>query len=218
MKSLFQAILKMNTKYFFILNTILLLLLTWFTKTEIVTEREIINFYSTQLSYEQIERVLDDQKKWEWLGYVFIPLIYLLKLSLITLSVYTGILLLNIKTLRWNKIFGAVVLADMIFFIPAIIKMFWFTFQSDYTLEDVQYFLPGSMLNMFDPKLLEPWLIYPIQSLNIWELAFWLALAVGLKRYLDGDFYRSMSLVAGTYGTGLVIWIVFVTFLTLNFT
>jgi len=106
----------------------------------------------------------------------------------------------------------------MIFLIPSIIKMAWFTFKSDYTLEDVQYFLPGSMLNIFDPKLLEPWLIYPIQSLNIWELAFWIALAVGLKKYLDGDFYRSMSLVAGTYGAGLVIWVVFVTFLTLNFT
>ncbi len=218
MKSLLQTILKMNIKYFFILNTILLLLLTWFTKTEIVTEREIINFYSTQLSYEQIEQILDGQKKWEWLGYAFIPPIYLLKLSLVTLSVYTGILLLNIKTLSWRKIFGVVIIADMIFLIPSIIKMVWFTFQSNYTLEDVQYFLPGSMLNIFDPKLLEPWLIYPIQSLNIWELVFWAALAWGLKKYLDGDFYRSMSLVAGTYGTGLVIWVVFVTFLTLNFT
>jgi len=208
----------MTSKIVLAISLFILILLTWYTKTEIVTEREIVNFYSTQLSYEQIEQILAGQKKWEWLGYLFIPIFYLLKLSLVTLCVYTGILLLNIKNISWNKIFGVVVIADMIFLIPSIIKMAWFTFKSDYTLEDVQYFLPGSMLNIFDPKLLEPWLIYPIQSLNIWELAFWIALAVGLKKYLDGDFYRSMSLVAGTYGAGLVIWVVFVTFLTLNFT
>lgn len=196
----------------------MLFLLTWYTKTEILTEREIANFYSTQLSYEQIEQMLINQRKWEWLGYLFIPVFYLLKILLVTLCVYTGILLLNIKSLSWSKVFGAVVVADMIFLIPAIIKMVWFTFQADYTLEDVQYFLPGSMLNIFEPKQLEQWLLYPIQSVNIWELLFFLALAFGLKKYLDDDFSRSMGLVVSTYGVGLVVWIVFVTFLTLNFT
>jgi hypothetical protein len=208
----------MPVKYILIFVIFFLFLLTWYTQTEILTEREIVNFYSTQLSYEQIKQMLSNQKKWEWLGYVFIPVFYLLKLSLVTLCVYTGILLLNIKSLSWSRIFGAVVVADMIFLIPAIIKMVWFTFQADYTLEDVQYFLPGSMLNIFEPKLLEQWLIYPIQSVNIWELLFFIALALGLKKYLDGDFSRSMGLVVSTYGVGLVVWIVFVTFLTLNFT
>jgi hypothetical protein len=149
---------------------------------------------------------------------LLIPVVYLLKLSLVTLCVYIGILLLNIKSLNWSKVFGAVVVADMIFLVPAVIKMVWFTFQADYTLEDVQYFLPGSMLNIFEPKQLEQWLIYPIQSVNIWELLFFIALAFGLKKYLDGDFSRSMGLVVSTYGVGLVVWIVFVTFLTLNFT
>lgn len=195
-----------------------IVLLTWYTKTEILTEREMINFYSTQLSYEQIEQMLISQKKWEWAGYLAIPFVYLLKVSLVTLCIYVGILLLNIKSLSWSKVFGAVVVADMIFLIPAIMKMVWFTFQADYTLEDVQYFLPGSMLNIFEPKLLKQWLIYPIQSVNIWELLFFIALAFGLKKYLDGDFSRSMGLVVSTYGVGLVVWIVFVTFLTLNFT
>ncbi|MFT4031970.1 MAG: hypothetical protein QM669_06090 [Siphonobacter sp.] len=197
---------------------VLNILMTWYTKTEILTEREIVNFYSTQLSYEQIEQMLNMQKKWEWLGYVFIPIFYLLKLCMISLCVYTGALLFNIKTLSWSKVFGAVVVADMIFLVPAIIKMVWFTFQSHYTLEDVQYFLHGSMLTIFEPKQLEPWLIYAIQSVNIWELLFFIALAFGLKKYLDEDVNRSMGLVMSTYGIGLVVWVVFITFLTLNFT
>lgn len=85
-----------------------IVLLTWYTKTEILTEREIVNFYSTQLSYEQIEQMLINQRKWEWLGYLLIPVVYLLKLSLVTLCIYTGVLLLNIKSLKWSKYFGEV--------------------------------------------------------------------------------------------------------------
>jgi hypothetical protein len=137
----------MSTKFIVSLNCVLLIIFTWFAKTEIVTEREIVNFYSTQFSYEQIEQMLLSQKKWEWAGYLAIPFVYLLKVSLVTLCIYVGILLLNIKSLSWSKVFGAVVVADMIFLIPAIIKMAWFTFQADYTLEDVQYFLAGSIQN-----------------------------------------------------------------------
>lgn len=208
----------MRVSNLLLINSCLLVLISWYFAREISTDRILIDFYSSQLSFDQIENILATQKKWKWLGYLFIPVLYLLKICLVALSIHIGVLLFNIKALSLGNIFNTVIIADMIFLIPAIIKMVWFTFQIDYTLEDVQYFLPGSMLNIFNPKLLEPWLIYPIQSLNIWELVFWIALAWGLKKYLDGDFYRSMSLVAGTYGTGLVIWVVFVTFLTLNFT
>jgi len=52
----------MTSKIVLAISLFILILLTWYTKTEIVTEREIVNFYSTQLSYEQIEQMLAGQK------------------------------------------------------------------------------------------------------------------------------------------------------------
>lgn len=208
----------MKLKYLILLNVCLYLLISWYIKTEIITDKELLEYYGSEYSLDQLSNVLNLQRKWFFVGLAFIPLIYIFKLLCISSIIFIGILFLNIKSIPFVTVLRIVIFSYMIFLIPTLIQLVWFTFNYNYTLEDVQYFLPGSMLNIFDPKLLAPWLIYPIQSLNIWELAFWVALAVGLKKYLDGDFYRSMSLVAGTYGSGLVIWVVFVAFLTLNFT
>ena len=204
-------------KFIIIINVCFIFLLSYFLKEEFVTKELVHNYYSAQLSYAQIETILSNQQKYQWVVYLFIPIIYFLKLALITLCLYTGILLSNAKTLSFSKIFSTVVLADILFLIPGVIKIFWFLFQPDYTLEDLQYFMPGSLLNLFNPKEIEPWLVYPLQSINVWEVAFWFALAYELKAYFQDDFAKSFGTVMASYGSGLVIWIVFVVFLTLNF-
>lgn len=205
------------TKYFILINISIVTFFTYYINNEIFTDIAIVDFYYDQLSMNQIESLIQNMRKYQWLGYTLIPIIYFIKISLITLCVYTGILLSNIKSLGFSGIFSAVVLADILFLIPGVIKIFWFSFQPDYTLEDLQYFMPGSLLNLFNPKEIEPWLVYPLQSINVWEVAFWFALAYELKAYFQDDFAKSFGTVMASYGSGLVIWIVFVVFLTLNF-
>jgi hypothetical protein len=202
----------------FFVNIFIIFLLSYISNLEILKEEIFISFYSTQYSSKQIDNFLDFKQKFEWITYLFIPIVYSIKISLITLCLYTGILLSNAKTLSFSKIFSAVVLADILFLIPGVIKIFWFSFQTDYTLEDLQYFMPGSLLNLFNPKEIEPWLVYPLQSINIWEVAFWFALAYELKEYFQEDYTKSFSTVMASYGSGFLIWVVFVVFLTLNFT
>jgi hypothetical protein len=179
-------------------------------------ESDIYNFYSTQLSYEQIEQVLSQQNKWEWLGYVLLPIIYLIKIGLITLCVYTGFFLALPQKVKFREIMPAVVKVDMLFLIPAFIKVTWFTFNVDYTLQDLQYFMPGSLLNFFDPSLVESWLLYPLQAFNIYEVAFWFILAYQLKEFFEEDFRASFKTVALSYGSSFVVWVVFVMFLSIN--
>ncbi|NBA87281.1 hypothetical protein GVN16_16020 [Emticicia sp. CRIBPO] len=192
------------------------LLLAYYTQSYIVTENEIYNFYSTQLSYEQIESLLNQQNKWVWLGYVFIPVIYLLKISIISLTLLSGLFFSQISKPRFSEVFSIVAKADLILLTPAVLKIGWFTFQTNYTLEDVQYFMPGSLLNFFEPTLVEKWLLYPLQALNVFELGFWLWVAYELKPSFKEDFTRSFQTVALSYGSCFMIWIVFVAFLTLN--
>jgi hypothetical protein len=205
------------TKYFILLNLLFAFFISYFFQSEIVTNDLIVDFYSHQLSSAQIEKMLINQERFEWIGYLFIPIFYLIKILAITLCIYSGVLILNLSNLTFSKIFSAIVIADMLFLIPGVIKIFWFSFQPDYTLEDLQYFMPGSLLNFFNPKEIEPWLVYPLQSINIWEVAFWFAMAYELKEYFENDFASSFGTVMSSYGSGLVIWIVFVVFLTLNF-
>ncbi len=50
----------------------------------------ISNFYSEQLAQKQLENLIENQKKWSWLGYAIIPLLVLLRSSLVALTLSVG--------------------------------------------------------------------------------------------------------------------------------
>ncbi len=108
-------------------------------------------------------------------------------------------------------------LAEIPFLVVPVIKLFWFLFiQTHYTLNDLQYFFPLSALQLFDVKSLPKWQIYPLQLFNVFELIYWVLLAYWLKKLLNLSLNKSMEVVASSYGTGLLLWVVFITFLSLN--
>jgi hypothetical protein len=110
--------------------------------------------------------------------------------------------------------------AEFIFLIPVIIKLFWFLFiKTNYSLSDFQYFSPLSALNMFQPNELEPWLLYPLQVLNVFEIFYWIILAYLLSKEIpELDLNQAFTVVMSGYGTGLVIWVALVMFFTLSYT
>ena len=64
------------------------LLLTFYSQEFILTEGVYFSSLQTQMSYEQIEAFLKNQADWRWLGYVFIPILYLLKIFLVATALY----------------------------------------------------------------------------------------------------------------------------------
>ena len=173
----------------------------------------------SQLSVNQIEEFLKTQQEWQWLGYFTLPIIYMIKIMLIASTMYgVKIMVGKIFQASFREISLVVIKADMIFLIPAIIKITWFTFYPAHTLEEIQYFMPGSVFQLFANQEIVPWLVYPLQAFSIWEVGFWLILAFELKEFFNNDFGRSFQNVMLSYGSGFLVWIVFVVFLTINFT
>jgi hypothetical protein len=207
------------TKNLYILNIVILLVLSYFTQEFLLTEGVYHHSLGTQLSTEQIDNFLRTRTKWQWVGYVIIPIVYLVKIFIIAVSIYIIKIIIG-KTFHatFSDISLAAVKADMVFLIPALIKIIWFTFNPAHSLEDIQYFMPGSIYQLFEDQQIAPWLTYPLQSFNIWEVAFWFILAFQLKEFFDNDFGRSFQNVMLSYGSGFLVWIVFVVFLTINFT
>jgi hypothetical protein len=172
--------------------------------------------FAEQLTVEKIESILAQMHKWAWLNYIMIPLIYLIKFTLVALVLLTGFFFFD-KKVEFSLIFKAVILAEIAFLLVPIINLCWFVFvQTKYTFQDVQYFSPLSALQLFDVKSLPTWQIYPLQLFNVFELIYWVLLAYWLKRLLNISLNKSMEVVASSYGTGLLLWVVFITFLSLN--
>jgi len=209
--------LKNTTSYFFIL-TILSFLLSYLSKVLLNTDELMINSLADQLTTEQLNNALDFKEKWQWIGYFFIPILTLIKISLIALILDIGLLFFDeLDEIKYNKLFEVVVKSEFIFLFVIIFKTGWFYFfQSDYTLEDLQYFYPLSSLNIIGYEGLETWFIYPFQVLNLFELIYWIVLSYLIGKELKMNTDKGFQIVASSYGIGLLIWVGAVMFFTLN--
>lgn len=191
-------------------------ILTFTLNQFLVSNTLYYNSYSEQLTIERIEGIIEESHKWAWLGYLLVPVIYYIKLSLIALVLQTGFFFFERKV-SFSIIFKAVMLAEIPFLIVPVIKLFWFLFiQTHYDLNDLQYFFPLSALQLFDVQKLPSWQVYPLQLLNVFELIYWVLLAYWLKKLLNLSLNKSMEVVASSYGTGLLLWVAFITFISLN--
>lgn len=208
-----------KTRYILLFSMILIILFDTYFRSFLLTRDIFYDFYAEQLSIDQIENFLNSRDEWAFLSYIILPLIYLIKISLTAICVYTGIYFYQNEGISLKDIIRIVIKADLVFFIPALIKLLWFSFiNTNFSLVDFQYFMPISLLSIFEVSQIEKWLIYPLQTLNIFELVFWLLLGYQLKPLLKKDFSESLKLILASYGSGLMIWIIFVVFFVVNLT
>jgi hypothetical protein len=171
---------------------------------------------SDKLNHDRIAKLIEKQEEWAWLSYAFIPVMYAIKFSLVASCLWLAGFFAE-ENVSFGRAFGLAILAESVSLVPLLLKIGWFTFvQTDYTLADLQWFWPLSALNLFERENLEPYLAYPLRLLSVWELAYWLLLAYGMAKALQKPLTDGLRLVAASYGPGLVLWVLFVVFLTIN--
>jgi hypothetical protein len=181
-------------------------------KTEVLLAETLLE----QFTRDQVIEVVNFNRKWEWITYVLLPIILLLKIALIAKIIDVGTFFID-KKVSYNKLYSTVLRAEFIFLLAPVLKLGWFYFfESDFGLVDLQNFYPLSLINITGYGNLDSWFIYPLQALNLIEVAYWFLLAFQIKKILDIDFSKSFSIVMGSYGVVLLIWIITVMFFTLN--
>jgi hypothetical protein len=160
--------------------------------------------------------------KGRWIGYAIIPLFVLLRAFYTSVFLYIGIFFTELKV-DFGKLFKIALLADFVYVLSAFAKLVILIFFKEVnTLEDLQ-FQPLSVMELLHVKSIDPLFVYPLSLLNLFELAYFLALAMLLVNVINQaneertlHFSKSLKLVTASYGSGLLLWVVFVMFITLN--
>lgn len=217
----------MDKRFLFLLLITVLSSFIFLSDYLLISDNLYFNTFADQITYEQIENIINQGKKWAWVNYAILPFLTLIKLTLVASCLSIGLYFLT-NRFSFKSAFGVALEVEFIFLLPALLKIVWFAiFQTDYSLQDLQFFYPLSALNFFDYTALEPWLIYPLQLLNVFELLYWLLLAEGLSKlnlstkdelHYEMSFSQSFGIVAASYGTGLLLWVAVVMFITISFT
>lgn len=187
-----------------------------FAKELLGTEELYYQSLAEQLTTEQLQQVMHMNDVWGWVGYIILPLLLYFKILFIAGLLAIGIFFYDLK-LKFGQVFNIVIRAEFVFLLPIVMKTVWFYFfKTDYTFDEVQYYMPLSLESLFGYVHFERWYIYPMQIANLFEVVYWIVLTVLLAKTLLISHSRALMLVTISYGAGLVLWVVGIMFLILT--
>lgn len=202
--------------YSFVILLLLSASILYVSQNYIISEEILTDHFSQQMSIERIQQMLDFRGQWAWVKYVALPFIYLIKFVFISAWLLCGVVLFGYQ-LSFSRIFRVVLIAEFVWMLPLLLTVLWFgLIDTDYTVIDVKFFQPLSLLNFFNAEQVESWLVFPLKALNLFELAYMAVMAIGIKKEIKRSYKSSLNFVIPVYGSGLVTWIVFMTFISLN--
>ncbi len=180
----------------------------------------IVNSLIEDFTRNQINEIIDSQQKWEWLGFAIVPLLVLIRSSLVALCLSVGVFFYEMeRKIPFKNFFRIALVGEFVLVLVGYFKLGYFYFiKTDYTLQDLQQYYPLSYINFLDLAKIQPWLVYPLQTINLFEIAYFFVLVYALWKLLKNNYSKSFEIVSVSYGGGLLIWLGLVMFLTLNMT
>ncbi|HEY0612674.1 MAG TPA: hypothetical protein VGD35_23520 [Chitinophaga sp.] len=107
--------------------------------------------------------------------------------------------------------------AELVTFLSTLVKVSYFLLNSSISPKAFQYFFPLCVTQLLDVSTIPKYFIYPLSLLNVFELAYWVVLALGVKYFSGKSWGASIKIVASTYGIVLLIWILVIVFISLQF-
>jgi hypothetical protein len=196
------------------------LLLIWLSKTLLINEVVFYNAFSEQMTYERSLKLFEDMNRFSWISYALTPIIMVVKFSLVSFVIYSGIVFYNVqKKISLGSVFKIVIASEIIFVLGGILKLLWFYLVAgNYDFKDLNFFYPLSIINFFNRGELAPIWIYPMQTINIFHLIYILLISFGLSVNQSLKKSETDKIVLFSYLPALVLWIVLIMFLTIEVT
>lgn len=194
------------------------LLLLWLSKNVLINETVFFNTYSEQMTYDRSMELFKKISELSWVAYLFTPVMLIIKFSVLSLVIYIGFFISGFhEKVTLGMIFTAVVAAEIIIVLASLIKFLWFAFfAGNYTLDDMNFFYPLSLINLFGQSEVAKYCIYPLQSVNLFQVAYILTLGVGLAKISSVKKEKADIIVLLTYGSAFILWIAFIMFITID--
>ena len=184
----------------------------------LINELVFYNTYSEQLTVERSLELFEYMEQVSWIGYAFIPVMLLLKFTLISTVIYTAVFFFNLSDkAAFGTVFKVVVASEIVFVIVGLIRFLWFFFfGGNYDLNDLSFFYPLSLINLFEISEVNKIWIYPLQIINLFQIIYILLISWALKNVCKIGDALSEKIVLSSYLPAMVIWIVLIMFITLE--
>jgi len=142
------------------------------------------------------------------LNYLWTPFSLLWKFTLTAFLLWVGAFVFGHK-LSYRELWRFVLVAEIIFIFPELIRLMWFIIEPPQSYMEIKNFFPLSLFSLVDADSIHPRYHYPLQSLNLFEIGYWLMLAIGIHMMSRRAMEQSFILVVCSYGIGFLLWLVY---------
>lgn len=184
----------------------------------LIDETVFFNSYSEQLTYDRAIELFQEMRSFSWIAYAITFVMLILKFTSVSILIFIGVFFADLqREITLGNVFKVVIISELIFIAASVVKIVWFIFfVSSYTLEDLSFFYPLSLINLFTESEVASYWVYPLQTVNLFQVLYVLMLAYGLGRVGGVRRQSTDKVVLSTYIPGLAIWIAVVMFLTID--
>lgn len=167
----------------------------------------------TKLDADRVEEIIDLRKKMSLVGLCFIPIVLAVKYGFIFFPLYAGVLTEEVPV-RSGDLLKAIIQYDFIFALPLLIRYIYFSWLNpEYTLVEIQM-CPLSLASLIGSGDLPPPLLYSMQALNVFEIAFIIMLINHFKKLFNRT-GRATIFICKYYILPLLAWYILVSLLSL---
>jgi hypothetical protein len=146
-----ESLLKISNWKYFSLVIGFSVLLGFFTSYLFMTDGIYYQSFGEKLATARIAKIIEQSQKWQWLGYVFIPVVVLIRVGFTATCLYSGYFIANLKV-RFKDLFKVALLSEFVFVLAGLVKLIILIFFKEVsTLDDLQ-FQPLSLMELFDKR------------------------------------------------------------------
>jgi hypothetical protein len=189
----------------------------WYLQQQVLTDQVYTYSLGGQVNPDKLAAFLQGQHRMAVLSYLLIPAVLLVKMVLVTLCLLTGLLLTSQKV-SFSTLFRIVLFAETAFVASTLLRLLLLAFSHNVeSLGQYMAFAPLSLFNFFHAQSVPNWLVYPLQTLDVFQALYIYLLAKGLSVYFKRSVPQSVELVLGSYGVGLFTMMILFAFISITF-
>ncbi|WP_047451174.1 hypothetical protein [Alistipes sp. ZOR0009] len=184
--------------------------------SDILIDKKILIYQSFigQFDETRVNTIVDLYQRMQVWQYFIIPILLLMKIFLLLIPLYLGVILKSYKV-HAKQLIYIIIKSQYIVVVNGFITILYFWITKKYhTISDLSI-IPFSALSLFKPNEVEPWLVYPLSILSLFEVFYWVALIIQWKKLTGKSYGESFDFIGSTYGLGLLLWVLVVIFFTI---
>lgn len=192
----------------------LYLLAVYYQQNFILTEHLYYRSFSNKLTEEQIQRMFKSSTKWDILAYLIIPIPIILRATYTWFCLRVGSFIK--EKFSASNFWNICIQGELIFALGVVSILLYSEFFSNIKTIDQLTIHPFSV-QAFVVRTIPAWSNYFFYTLNLFELLYILFIAYLLAKESKINFFDCLKFVTISYLPGLLIWILFVSYLSVIF-